>query len=192
MSAVDLVDEQLRLLMRAAQNGDADAYRALLTAVTPRIRRIVHARRGFLGTADTEDLVQDVLLSVHSVLATYDPSRPFMPWLMAIIRNRLVDAARRYGRQRAHEMHVDDVQVTFGQVAANTRDEGMGDLEALEQALRKLPAGQRLAIQLLKLQELSLKEAAATTGTTVTALKVATHRAMVSLRRILGASSDEH
>jgi RNA polymerase sigma-70 factor (ECF subfamily) len=45
---------------------------------------------------------------------------------------------------------------------------------------------------LLKLQELSLKEAAATTGTTVTALKVATHRAMVSLRRILGASSDEH
>jgi RNA polymerase sigma-70 factor (ECF subfamily) len=65
-------------------------------------------------------------------------------------------------------------------------------LEALEQALRKLPAGQRLAIQLLKLQELSLKEAAATTGTTVTALKVATHRAMVSLRRILGASSDEH
>jgi RNA polymerase sigma-70 factor (ECF subfamily) len=89
-------------------------------------------------------------------------------------------------------MHVDDVQVTFGQVAANTRDEGIGDLEALEQALRKLPAGQRLAIQLLKLQELSLKEAAATTGTTVTALKVATHRAMVSLRRILGASSDEH
>jgi RNA polymerase sigma-70 factor (ECF subfamily) len=192
MSAVDLVDEQLRLLMRAAQNGDADAYRALLTAVTPRIRRIVRARRGFLGTADTEDLVQDVLLSVHSVLATYDPSRPFMPWLMAIVRNRLVDAARRYGRERAHEMHVDDIKVTFGQVAANTRDEGIGDLEVLEQALRRLPAGQRLAIELLKLQEMSLKEASATTGTSVTALKVATHRAMVSLRRILGASSDEH
>jgi RNA polymerase sigma-70 factor (ECF subfamily) len=192
MSAVDLVDEQLRLLMREAQNGDADAYRALLTAVTPRIRRIVRARRGFLGTADTEDLVQDVLLSVHSVLATYDPSRPFMPWLMAIVRNRLVDAARRYGRERAHEMHVDDIKVTFGQVAANTRDEGIGDLEVLEQALRRLPAGQRLAIELLKLQEMSLKEASATTGTSVTALKVATHRAMVSLRRILGASSDEH
>lgn len=143
MSAVDLVDEQLRRLMRAAQNGDADAYRALLTVVTPRIRRLVHARRGFLGPADTEDLVQDVLLSVHSVLATYDPSRPFMPWLMAIVRNRLVDAARRYGRQRAHETPVDDVQVTFGEVVANTRDEGIGDLEALEQALRTLPAGQR-------------------------------------------------
>jgi RNA polymerase sigma-70 factor (ECF subfamily) len=192
MSAVDLLDEQLRLLMRAAQGGDADAYRALLTAVTPRIRRIVRARRGFLGVADTEDLVQDVLLSVHAVLATYDPSRPFMPWLMAIVRNRLVDAARRYGRQHAHETQVDDVQVTFGDVATNTADEGIGDLERLEHAIRTLPAGQRQAIELLKLQELSLKEASAATGTSVAALKVATHRAIVSLRRMLGVSRDEH
>ena len=189
---MDLLDEQLRLLMRAAQSGDADAYRALLTAVAPRIRRVVRARRGFLGAAETEDLVQDVLLSVHAVLATYDPSRPFMPWLLAIVRNRLVDAARRYGRQQAHEISVDDVQVTFGQIATNTTDEGIGDVEALEQAIRALPAGQRQAIQLLKLQEMSLKEAAAATGTSVTALKVATHRAIVSLRRILGVSSDEH
>lgn len=192
MSAVDLLDERLRLLMRAAQGGDADAYRALLTAVTPRIRRIVRARRGFLGTADTEDLVQDVLLSVHAVLATYDPSRPFMPWLLAIVRNRLADAARRHGRQRAHETQLDDVQVTFADVATNTTDEGIGDLEALEQAIHTLPAGQRQAIELLKLQEMSLKEASATTGTSVAALKVATHRAIVSLRRILGVSSDEH
>lgn len=178
--------------MRAAQGGDADAYRALLTAVTPRIRRIVRARRGFLGTADTEDLVQDVLLSVHAVLATYDPSRPFMPWLLAIVRNRLADAARRHGRQRAHETQLDDVQVTFADVATNTTDEGIGDLEALEQAIHTLPAGQRQAIELLKLQEMSLKEASATTGTSVAALKVATHRAIVSLRRILGVSSDEH
>ena len=192
MSVVDLVDEQLRLLMRAAQGGDADAYRALLTAVTPRIRRIVRARRGFLGVADTEDLVQDVLLSVHAVLATYDASRPFMPWLLAIVRNRLADAARRYGRQRAHETHVEDVHVTFAEATTNTTDEGVGDVEALEQAIRTLPAGQRQAIELLKLQEMSLKEASATTGTSVAALKVATHRAIVSLRRILRVSSDEH
>jgi RNA polymerase sigma factor (sigma-70 family) len=192
MSAVDLLDEQLRVLMRAAQGGDANAYRALLTAVTPRIRRVVRARRAFLDVADTEDLVQDVLLSVHAVLATYDPSRPFMPWLMAIVRNRLVDAARRYGRQRAHEVQVDDVQVTFGDVSTNTTEGGIGDVEALEHAIRSLPAGQRQAIELLKLREMSLKEASAATGTSVTALKVATHRAIVSLRRILGGSGDEH
>jgi RNA polymerase sigma-70 factor (ECF subfamily) len=192
MSGLDLLDEQLRLLMRAAQRGDADAYRALLTAVTPRIRRIVLARRGFLGVADTEDVVQDVLLSVHAVLATYDPSRPFMPWLLAIVRNRLVDAARRQGRQRAHETQVDDLEVTFGEIAANTADEGIGDVGELEHAIRALPAGQRQAIELLKIQEMSLKEASAATGTSVSALKVATHRAIGSLRRILGASTDEH
>ena len=177
--------------MRDAQRGDADAYRTLLTVVTPRIRRIVHARRGFLGVADTEDLVQDVLLSVHAVLATYDPSRPFMPWLLAIVRNRVVDAARRYGRQQAHETQVDDLQVTFDAVATNTTDEGTGDLEVFERAVRALPAGQRQAIELLKLREMSLKEASAATGTSVAALKVATHRAILSLRRLLGVPSDE-
>jgi RNA polymerase sigma-70 factor (ECF subfamily) len=177
--------------MRAAQSGNADAYRALLTAVTPRIRRIVRARRGFLDLADTEDVVQEVLLSVHAVLASYDPSRPFMPWLLAIVRYRLVDAARRYRRHHTHETQVDDVQVTFGEIATNTTDEGPGDVEALERAIRALPAAQRQAIELLKLQEMSLKEASAATGTSVTALKVATHRAMLSLRRIFGVSSDE-
>ena len=182
-----ILDEQLRQLMRAAQGGDRDAYRALLTAITPRIRRRVRARRAFLGQADIEDLVQDVLLSVHAVLATYDPSRPFMPWLMAIVHNRLVDATRRYAR-RAHEVRVDDLHVTFADVATNTSDEGAGDLEALAQAIRTLPSGQRQAIELLKLREMSLKEASAATGTSVSALKVATHRAMAALRRALGAS----
>src|SRR5262245_59906251 len=192
MSKADLLDEQFRLLMRAAQGGDRDAYRALLTAVTPRIRRLVRLRRAFLGAADVEDVVQDVLLSLHAVLATYDPSRPFMPWLLAIVRNRLADAARRYARQ-VREVSV-DLDVTFVEVSTNTPDEGVGDLEALAQAIRELPAGQRQAIELLKLQEMSLKEASAASGSSVSALKVATHRAMMSLRRILGASiePDEH
>ena len=192
MSDDDVTDEQLRLQMRAAQRGDRDAYRALLTVITPRIRRFVRGRRAFLDTADVEDLVQDVLLSVHAVRGTYDPARPFMPWLLAIVRNRLADAARRHARQ-SHEVRV-DLAVTFADAAANASSGGLGDLEALALAIRELPAGQRRAIELLKLQEMSLKEAAAASGSTVSALKVATHRAMTSLRRMLGVSNepDEH
>src|SRR5262245_63907824 len=120
MSNADVLDEQLRLLMRAARRGDSDAYRALLTAVTPRIRRLVRARRVFLGTADVEDLVQDVLLSLHVVRATYDPSRPFLPWLFAIVRNRLADAARHQARRRRHETPVENLDVTFADPATNT------------------------------------------------------------------------
>jgi RNA polymerase sigma-70 factor (ECF subfamily) len=185
------IDDELRLLMRAAQAGDADAYRGLLTTLVPRLRKVVRARRTFLGSADVEDVVQDVLLSIHAVLATYDPARPFLPWVLAIVRNRLADAARRYARQQGREVIVDDLDVTFADVSANTTDESATDAEALAEAIQTLPAGQRQAIELLKLREMSLKEASAMTGTSVAALKVATHRAIVSLRRALGVMKDD-
>ena len=94
-----MTDEQLSQLMRAAQQGDAVAYTTLLEAIAPRVRGVVGARRHFAGEQEVEDLVQDVLLSMHAVRATYDPSRPFGPWLMAIIRNRLADGARRHARR---------------------------------------------------------------------------------------------
>jgi RNA polymerase sigma-70 factor (ECF subfamily) len=181
-------DTPLRELMRAAQDGDADAYRALLTAIVPRLRRLIRTRRAFLDPQDVEDLVQDVLLSLHTVRHTYDPARPFFPWLLAIVRHRLADAARRYARQKGRELVVDDLDVTFANLASNTPDEGVGDQEALAQAIRQLPEGQRQAIELLKLREMSLREAAAYTGSSVSALKVATHRAMASLRRALGVT----
>ncbi len=185
-----LPDQSWDNLMRAAQDGDADAYRSLLNEVTPRLRRVIRARRSFLDPQDIEDLVQDVLLSVHSVRHTYDPARPFLPWLLAIVRNRLADAARRYSRQKGRELAVDDLDVTFADLAPNTAHEGGGDEEALARAIRGLPDGQRQAIELLKLREMSLKEASAHSGSSVGALKVATHRAMASLRRALGAPID--
>lgn len=172
--------------MRAAQAGDSTAYVALLRELSPRVRRIVARQRGFAGAEEVEDLVQDVLLSLHAVRATYDPARPFMPWLLAIVRNRLADGARRYARTSGREVHIDDADVTFDEPAANPDQEPSEDVEALQQAVRALPAGQRQAVELLKLQELSLKEAAAVSGASVGALKVATHRAMTALRKALG------
>lgn len=177
-------DDQFSQWMSAAQAGDADAYAALLEAVVPRVRRAVQRQRGFAGREDVEDLVQDVLLSLHAARATYDAERPFIPWLMAIVRHRLGDGARRYVRQAAHEVAVDDV-VTFADVATNTPEEAVGDTRALKAAVEALPAGQRQAIELLKLQEMSLRETAAATGVSSGALKVATHRAMTALRRVL-------
>src|SRR5438034_635872 len=58
-------------------------------------------------------------------------------------------------------------------------------------AIERLPSGQREAVRLLKLQEMSLQQAAAVSGTSVVALKVAMHRALKNLRKILTQSSDE-
>jgi RNA polymerase sigma-70 factor (ECF subfamily) len=176
-------------LMRAAQQGDGGAYLELLRAITPRIRQVVRRQRGFAGVAEVEDLVQDVLLSLHAVRATYDASRPFTPWLLAIVRNRLVDGARRYGRITRREVLAEDIDVTF--TAPETNHEGVeaAEASALRKAVSALPDGQRQAIELLKLEELSLKEAAEVSGTSVGALKVATHRAMAALRLKLRKSN---
>jgi RNA polymerase sigma-70 factor (ECF subfamily) len=182
MTDSDTYSDRLGELMRAAQNGDGRAYRELLHAITPRIRQMVRRQRGFAGVADVEDLVQDVLLSVHTVRATYDPSRPFTPWLLAIVRNRLADGARRYGRVARREVLVDDSDVTFAESEANDETVDEGEAAALREAVRALPEGQRRAIELLKLEELSLKEAAEVSGTTIGALKVATYRAMAALK----------
>jgi RNA polymerase sigma factor (sigma-70 family) len=181
------VEDQLGRLMGAAQQGDAAAYRELLRSVTPRIRRLVFRQGAFSAAEDAEDVVQDILLSLHAVRRTYDPRRPFMPWLLAIARNRLADAARRYRRTGAREVLVDNPDVTFADPAANRREDD--DLEALNQALRSLPAGQRRAIELLKLEGFSLREAAGMTGMSIGALKVATHRAIAALRKALGGTT---
>lgn len=184
--------DELGKLMQAAQAGDVGAYRDLLRTITPRIRQVIARQRGFAGAEAVEDLVQDVLLSLHAVRATYDPQRPFMPWLLAILRNRLADGARRHGRTTAHEVPVDDLDVTFSKTGTNPDQQGSPDVDLLRRAVQSLPAGQRQAIELLKLQELSLKEASAASGLSVGALKVASHRAMAALRRALGGDRNVH
>lgn len=183
MSMLD--DLQLRTLMCAVQAGDSRAYAELLTAITPRLRQIISNQRRFLQAADIEDLVQEVLLSLHAVRSTYDPNRPFIPWLLVITRNRLIDAARRYGRRVETDEEMRQLAVTFSAENTNTQAEELGDPDALRQAIEQLPPAQREAIEMLKIREMSLKEASEASGTSVGALKVSVHRAMAVLRRTL-------
>ena len=171
--------------MRAAQAGDRRAYAVLLCAVVPLVKEAVRQRFRFLQSQDIDDLVQDILLSVHAARATYDPARPFLPWLMAIARNRMADSARRHARRAAYEVPSEQPVETFPAEDANMPANGYGDAEALAQAMTKLPQGQRQAIELMKLREMSLKEAAAATGTSVGALKVSVHRGISALRKAL-------
>lgn len=179
-------DRSLCELMQRAQDGDSRAYGKLLKLITPRLRQAVRRRRQ-LQPSDVEDVVQDILLSLHTVRATYDPARPFMPWLMAIARNRIADGVRRHVRRAANEVVSDELPETFAAGGANMLLESYGDSEALARAMADLAPGQRRAVELTKLSELSLKEAAAASGMSIGALKVAVHRGMGALRRALGA-----
>jgi RNA polymerase sigma-70 factor, ECF subfamily len=175
-------------LMVRAQDGDRDAYRALLTEMTPYLRAM--AARRFKESSDAEDAVQDVLLTVHAIRHTYDPGRPFGPWLVTIANRRIIDRLRRQIRTRSRETEFSHEHETFSPDAANfVFDDASADAAALHAAIADLTPDQRLAIDLLKLKEMSLKEAALASGRSVSALKVAVHRAIKSLRKRLRQTS---
>jgi RNA polymerase sigma factor (sigma-70 family) len=169
-------------LMARTQDGDRQAYRTLLQDMTPYLRSL--AARCFSQTSDIEDAVQDVLLTIHMVRHTYDPKRPFGPWVVAIANRRIIDRLRRETRHKTREIALSSEHETFPEAPTNLNKEVMEEA-ALKEAIERLPPEQRQAIKLLKLNELSLKEAAATSGRSIAALKVSTHRAIKSLRSIL-------
>lgn len=173
--------EKWSVLMLRAQGGDSAAYRTLLVGVTPYLRAI--ASRAHRNPSDAEDTVQDILLTLHAVRHAYDASRPFKPWLAGIARHRLVDRLRAVGRASAREATLELEHEAFP--AAETNPIGSLEAQDLHAAIRALPPGQQQAVTLLKLQEKSLKEAAAVSGMSVGALKVATHRGIAALRTSL-------
>lgn len=169
-------------LMSRAQEGDRDAYRQLLTEITPYLRAL--GQRHHRDPRDVEDSVQDILLTVHSIRHTYDPTRPFKPWLVTIGRRRIIDRLRTNRRVRLRETELTQEHETFSEPATNIH-EAQSDSRRLRQAMESLPTGQREAIRLLKIEEKSLEEASAKSGMSVAALKVSVHRAVKALRTIM-------
>jgi RNA polymerase sigma-70 factor, ECF subfamily len=176
-------DQAWSQLMRAAQSGDRAAYERLLREVSPLIRALV--RRHCSNRADIEEMVQDTLLTVHRVRHTYDPGRPFCPWLAAIAWRRSIDALRRRIRVSRYETPEQGVYETFSDAAANSDLEDVRSAEEVQDLLQLLPPRQREALQSLKLQQMTLAEASAASGQSVAALKVNTHRAFKTLRALL-------
>ncbi len=159
------------------------AYAQLLSELFPVLHRFVF--RKWPNAHDSEDVVQEILVSVHTVRRTYDPRRPFMPWLMTIAARRVADAARRRYARGANETTVDVMPETFHGDDTKTEQEMSDDHEALRKAMAILPDGQREAVELLKIQGLSLDEAAQVTGKSVSSLKVGVHRAIKAMRQAL-------
>jgi len=183
-AASQLVADPLAGLMQAAQQGDTRAYDRLLRAILPELRGF--ARRRLSSAAEAEDAVQDTLLAIHTLRHTFDPARPFRPWLLAIARRRVIDRLRRSGPRRRCEVVLDDTLAH--EAALETRAEGEQAVLAseLRQAIATLPPVQRAALTMAKLHDAPLADIAAATGRSVAALKVATHRGIAALRRRMG------
>ncbi len=173
-------------LMVAAQAGDRHAYTAFLKEASSFIRVI--ARRYHRDAGAVEDVVQETLLSLHRVRHTYEPGRPVEPWVAAIAKARAIDALRARQRRAAIEAESPSaIDIADTAASPGTRHEIQAEVAS---ALAALPAGQRAAVRMLKIEELSLAEASERSGQSVPALKSLLHRAMLTLRATLKGGGD--
>jgi RNA polymerase sigma-70 factor (ECF subfamily) len=163
--------------IRRYQEGDPDAPRALVTAISPGLLRYFRSQAGSRAQAD--ELLQDTWLRIHRVRHTYRPGEPVLPWIYAIARRVRIDGYRRSRRVTMHETAMDSL--TDPRAPAEPCDR----LLPFETLVAALPDAQREVITMLKLTGLSVEEVARATSSTVGAVKQRAHRAYERLRKLL-------
>jgi len=128
-------------------------------------------------------VVQEVLLAVHRVRHTYDPQRPFLPWLSAISSARAIDALRARGRRECWEVADEEAMLEHPDASITDGHDRLAPLQQVNNLLSHLPERQRQMVELVHLSEMSLAEAAANSSMTLSAVKSVLHRAFITLRR---------
>lgn len=175
-----MTDDHWRSLMLTAQAGDAEAYRRLLLETSGWLRQY-YARR--LPASMIEDAAQEVLLALHTKRHTYDPTQPFGPWLAAIARYKWIDRLRALKHDMTEELPQD--------IPIQGHAEAVHSASVLERLLGQIKPAQANAIRLVKLEGLSIKEAAARLDQTVALVKVNIHRGLRQLSELARAESHE-
>jgi RNA polymerase sigma-70 factor (ECF subfamily) len=181
-------ERELSNLMRQAQDGDSESYRRLLVRIKEMVSLYVgNSFRRFHKSSQEaqEDVLQDILLAIHQKRATYDPQQYFLPWMYAIARYKIIDHFRRQKNFKtiALDEELENIEALMSiEVEAGTEQD-------LTQLLETLPAKQKEILMLVKLDGLSMEEAAKKTGYSVSDIKVSVHRAIKTLQKKIQESA---
>lgn len=170
-------NDNLEILMQRSLKGDQRAYAALLQE-TSRLLRPFLTRR-LSAASDVDDLLQEILLSIHKARHTYDGLRPYKPWAYAIARFRLQDFLRaHYADQLHHAVDFDELEEALPEYVT----EPVMSYESIEKEVQKLPDKQASILQLMHQDGYNSREVASMMGMNESAVKVAAHRAYKLLR----------
>lgn len=178
----DFSAHSMEMLLCEALSGSALAYEQFLTLATRHLRRFVTRR---VQPADIEDVVQEILISIHKARHTYDGKRAVMPWISAIARYRLMDYLRRHYADK-QQMKVDISEVEDFLSEDVTESNAMS--ESINMEIAQLPQRQQKILYLLHTEGFTAKEVGAQLGMKESAVKVAAHRAYKHIKAKLANS----
>lgn len=167
-----MAESDWRGLMIAAQAGHGGAYRRLLEEVGAWLR---HYYRRRLPPSMIDDAAQDALFAIHQKRHTYEPDRPFGPWLAAIARYKWIDRLRALKRAPSEALSLD--------IKVEDHESAVVSATVLEALLSELKPAQSEVIRLVKIQGYSIEEAAEQTGQSISLVKVNIHRGLARLAK---------
>jgi RNA polymerase sigma-70 factor (ECF subfamily) len=172
--------DNLEALMQRSLAGDQRAYAELLQQTSRRLRPFLAKRLSF--TSEVDDLLQEILISIHKARHTYDGNRPYKPWMFAIARFRLQDHLRAYYSDQLH--HADDLS-EWEDFLHEDVTEPVISYESISGEIERLPGKQATILRLMHQEGYTAGEIAAKLGMNESAVKVAAHRAYRILREKL-------
>lgn len=168
-------EAKLKPLMIASRKGDAIAHRELLDSLSGHLRAYYKRKLVLAGRAfeQAEDLVQEALMAVHTQRHTYDPNELLTPWVYAIARYKLIDYLR-----RTHASMSDVPIENAEELVAHNDHDAAESAHDLAKLLDRIPQKMRTAIRYVKLDGLSVADAAARCGVSESSIKINVHRGL--------------
>lgn len=162
------------ILVRAAQNGDVDAFEELVRRYQTSIYRV--ALRMLGSRADAQDAVQETFVRAWRALPRFRHDSAISTWLYRIVTRRALDRIA----SRRSTGTLNEVEVEAGPDPAQAA-EHQERLRAIRRAIAKLPPDQRAALVLREFEGLSYQEVAQVLGASVPAIKTRIHRARLTI-----------
>jgi RNA polymerase sigma-70 factor (ECF subfamily) len=162
---------KMEQLLQRAVSGEGAAYQQFLTAISHYLRPFI-ARR--IPSADIEDVLQEILVSIHKARHTYDGKRPILPWIFAIARYRVVDYLRsHYSKLQYAPDDISQMQDFLCEDVTKPSELS----EYITEEVGKLPSKQQKIIHLIHTEGYTAKEVGVQLGMNESAVKVSAHRA---------------
>src|SRR5688572_5816122 len=177
-------------LIKAVLGGDTSSFEVLVARYQPRV--FGTARKYARRESEVEDIVQEVFVKAFTKLGTFRGDSPFEHWLMRLAVRTCYDFLREHQRNREQTIsEITDEESKWLERLASESDP-VGDADSVAAArlvihklMETLSPESRLIIQLLEIEEKSLKEIAHLTGWSIPMIKVRAFRARAAMRKTL-------
>ncbi|HCW03547.1 MAG TPA: hypothetical protein DGK91_02785 [Clostridium sp.] len=105
MEEVSSMDEDIRLV-KEVLNGNLDSFNILVNKYELNIIKFVYNM--IRDKEASEDIAQEVFITIYNKLYMYNPNYKFSNWVLQIARNKCIDYIRKY--KRVYESNLEDVK----------------------------------------------------------------------------------